>query len=42
MSLQMNFAVLFCSLGFLDSIYYKQCSFITVGEAENGLEQGFV
>ena len=36
-------AVLLCSLCFLEpSIYYKQCSFITVGEADNGLEQEFV
>lgn len=32
-------AVLLC---FLEPIYYKQCSFITVGEADNGLEQEFV
>ena len=35
-------AVLLCSLCFLEPIYYKQCSFITVGEADNGLEQDFV
>ena len=35
-------AVVFCSLCFLEPIYYKQCSFITVNEADNGLEQDFV
>lgn len=35
-------AVIFCSLCFLEPIYYKQCSFITDGEADNGLEQEFV
>lgn len=35
-------AVLLCSLCFLEPIYYKQCSFITVDEADNGLEQEFV
>ena len=35
-------AVLLCSLCSLEPIYYKQCSFITVGQADNGLEQEFV